>query len=162
MTSNMEKCSSPKVPLLSDSQTKFRDASLVAKVQNLKAQRNLKVSWIQMTHDFYHTLKNALSLGLHTSGGWWTYYQQSYLLPSPTAKPRIKFFPMSHCKSYHPHQSPEHSWSRTCRHRWVQHWFLPCVNLLPGKPTGPQGHAITTVAIVLLKGTATCRQKRHG
>ncbi|KAI4575813.1 hypothetical protein MJG53_012016 [Ovis ammon polii x Ovis aries] len=31
-----------------------------------------------------------------------------------------------------------------------------------GKPTGPQGHAITTVAVVLIKGTATCRQKRHG
>ena len=37
----------------SDSQTKFRDAPLVAKVRNLKAQRNLRVSWIQMTHDFF-------------------------------------------------------------------------------------------------------------
>lgn len=78
---------------------------------------------------------------------------------------------MSHHRRYHPHHSPEHSGSPTCAkhsgsptcgHSWVQHWFLPRVNLLPGKSIGPQGHAITTVAVVLIKGTATCKQKRMG
>lgn len=73
-----------------------------------------------------------------------------------------KVLPMSHHKRCHPHHSPKHSGSPTCGHRWVQHWFLPCVDLLPGKPIGPQGHAITTVAVVLIKGTAPCRQKRYG
>lgn len=59
-----------------------------------------------------------------------------------------------------PHPSLKHRGSHTCGHRRVQHWFLPRVNLLPGKPVGPQGHAITTVAVVFIKGTATCRQKK--
>lgn len=85
--------------------------------------------------------------------------------------PIRKFFPMSHHRRYHPHHRPKHSGSPTCAkhsgsptcgHSWVQHWFLPRVNLLPGKSIGPQGHAITTVAVVLIKGTAACKQKRYG
>lgn len=113
---------------------------------------------------------NNLGLSLHTKE--FTYpslsaskdqnsppiYQPTVLSDSSIHKKVLS--PWATAKDSHLHLSPKHDGSHTCGHSWVQHWLLPCVNLLPGKPIGSQSHAIPAVAVMFVKRTATYRKRK--